>query len=1674
MTESTAPLDEKLFMKWLESQPNPTQQNLAETKLHDLLQNASQPRHASGNACIKLCYFIEQCRNSGSLTLQNLAFSKQTCLDLFNFYLEWNEKNQNRSMRQVLELLSSLVARNPNEATAQILKKTLIQRVLSIIGRRESQVLVKPAFKSLECFLSKKTISPEELIREYDTNLQPSSVETLDLSNASSSGSWDSFISEVFKWLAPADVSPATGKFLVTLFKHLKDPTDDRKSFKTRSSLWQHWIRKGLANNPQILENVKNYLFPALFKTDRPGSLEFLRDLNQSKLISDIQIQDIDSHALLQLASIEVGKKTGLVEELDPIQKSKLASKKSTGCVVLQESIICSLLGNCSDAVRTMALSVLVSSSSSIRPFSPTALNGLRCHMALLFADPDAKFRNEVLSNTKHLIERLRGAVALLTREADQLLFKSSNESLSQSELQGSSQSLLVATQTLLHEHERFIEWYLEFLLGELISTASYQRHITSLKAILLLLQSRVIEDSSKSSSAQVTANSTIWPSAIALFNPRAIRLLLDLLMDPFEDVRSSATEILKQTMPAHFADDRLNQSLLDGSEEARSMATDRIGDEPQIQREEKLNPKGAALSPSSLPLLKGFIQRAKQAALQTGRADYADGVARSYQILYSLQGSLHARVEILGDLVTEMELLVNIAKADLTKAVQEAPIHGHFSALNMVWQLAVPSIPRIQESLDVEYWKQLSYLQDRIVIAGSRIWNAVRDILCNDSPEGHLPEDIEDIDNLDTKDILSYSFRAIHESSNLLRTISLHLKFHWPEALGPELYKVLDNIGNLTFLQLSTLRHRGAFSTVSLTYFSCCQLTQQNLFRSNAKGQNLLQVWWEGSLQSISSQGSTTRRSAGIPALVTGIMAVEAASPSYEDIIKHIKSIASRPVSVTATNAIFLEQLPEVHALNTLKEIFKSSHIRRKADSHVTDCFQIAASCLGSKVWPIRNAGLLLLQSLINYVLGMTESKAMTEEGWDGGAVKISYDKYPNLVNLLLELLDASTSTDGPSKAVMEAVEQIFPALDIIRRAGPPLNVRDSIFSKVSEHLSSKVWHVRELAARTICVLTSEEDCENVVNILLQIAHGSANQQHGALIAIKLIYERQVSLGNAPWIESPPLYFNELLGCHVDMNDAPAVIATKIDIGNIFLELTLSSGLDQDECKTRALSEQISNLNYGQELDRFSTYIKMASPLRPGLAVEAIIRRLVLVSVSQKSIGDLKSTYHYALSLGINAALAAVEVTPPGPTWLCQENLKQLFKLYAELADSASSSQLWTANLSNMFEILVNIQDFSAPIISHGFQLMDNSSKTETSNPEMQNAIIKISGFRVLSIHACSEENTSRAVSYELTKWGSLLKASITDDMDFDTRIAAAIALNSVFNKVDLEHLYGDECLLPAFMSVYTGLQDDDDKIRQISAETVSHLTGNPSASAAATEELIVWLGNKYHGKTMFAWNVIFKLTTGNADFVFDELDIKMTEPSDARAQFSESLQEDTLLFAIEKQNLWVDDVREVKRWASAFQCLPKECVAGLLDPEDKSPMKELVQYTSNGLEALLHQLENEDGVLGWSFRPVAFTMCTRLLICANCVISYAAKSFLQVGATTLDMGNDPLKTEIERVLSLLELVMRKGIEQKLHEQLLQEVIGPNALAMTKLDILMPWILVISEGFRPAQLRRL
>lgn len=100
-----------------------------------------------------------------------------------------------------------------------------------------------------------------------------------------------------------------------------------------------------------------------------------------------------------------------------------------------------------------------------------------------------------------------------------------------------------------------------------------------------------------------------------------------------------------------------------------------------------------------------------------------------------------------------------------------------------------------------------------------------------------------------------------------------------------------------------------------------------------------------------------------------------------------------------------------------------------------------------------------------------------------------------------------------GPGSLGTSAVESVFPALDIIRRAGPPKELRVKIYASIKAHLGSGVWHVRDIAARTICTLLLDDSwLSGLLNLFITCSK-SINEVHGVLLVVKHLLERRLEL---------------------------------------------------------------------------------------------------------------------------------------------------------------------------------------------------------------------------------------------------------------------------------------------------------------------------------------------------------------------------------------------------------------------------------------------------------------------------------------------------------------------------------------------------------------------------------
>lgn len=1512
-------LDQELFgnagqlIKWLESQPQQSQNDLAVVAFERLYSEAAQPKSVSGNACVRLCGLVEQSSKSESRVLRDWAFSYDVVLKLFNFYIDWNEYDHHRSMRLVLDLIAVLLRKNPDQHAAASTKNALLGDLISIVSGRSMKPVAKSAIKTLDHFLGKYVFTLDEIRVSYE-------IYRSDFQGREPIQVWGMLIEDLFGWMCLHFVCPAAGKLVVTLYRMLRQGRAGSDQIPT-IDLWHSWLLVFVTKEPSLVERIKNYVFLPLFKIDRKEALLFLQKMNNDQPVSASAKLHVDIPALIQLAALETGKRVGLVEE--PDLDSDGAAESGGNSIVLQEEVLESVLGHPSHEVRSLAFSILIASPSTTKPYSLRALQLLQEHLGAFFADPDAKFRVDVSARARDMFKRIRGAISVLKRSIPRVRAKAAKAKKSESDTPALYKTNLIALpeESLLQclaYHEEFLRWYLGFLCEELVPTASYQRHIASLKALGHILRM----EGEKSKAWETADDQTLFFDA---FDDKWTRALFDLLMDPFEDVRDVASTVLTSI----FADQRYRKFSLHADSEAQNPAKE----------------------------LRELSHRANDLARRTARADHADGVARVNQLLYRFLTTPAERIALLSGMIGELENKIAQAEADLGRAVLEAPVHGDFASLCSMWQV-VAELPLADEDLQA-----VGKLQLRLVECCQRAWASVKYILCDDSPEGHLPSELEELEGLDTKSLISYSFRSIHESSNLMRIMILAMRNKSRKGAVTPSKDVYLGIGRLTFEQLSSLRHRGAFTNVSATFSACCQ---QSRHLEQAQGdEDILLTWYNGAMDAINSQVSTTRRSAGIPSLITGILSANTTNPSFETVMDTLMRIASTEAQVTEIDDT---QLPQVHAYNCLKDIFKNSlltSLGNKSEAYLPQCLELAASGLRSEVWAIRNCGLIFLRSLIDCLFGSHESKHMIEAGWDGKANRIPYHRYPKLPKVLRDLLKSGHGVMAVTSTLSAAAaESVFPALDIIRRAGPPELLRDEIQSDVAHYLSSSVWHVREMAARTLCSCLLHDKWLRTIKQIYdesQRATGGArlNYIHGVFLTLKFVIERLTEVSLDQLKADLPELVDFLTNCNVanDYVNCPDVAAAYLEVLNQTWALQLAEGLPLQP-KTPQLSEQ------------------------PSLALfksQKVINNIFLAYQATDSINALRDIV-FNPHTGVNTLVTALETIPKlwNPANTTEQTLLSLCSLYTDVALRTTYLEAQTAAVENLADVLnalskggktrkLPIDELASLWACLPFGPM---------SPALSNAVIRAGGGIIAALHVAG-----KLTPEGLDSWALLMADAGLDDKTFDARFAAAESFCSFFTVI------GGQCTAPAFLplllALYDTLNDDDEEVRDLGSAAFQHIAGVALVPIEAASRLLQWLATTFgqlpQFRAVLASRIVgdASLTAAAATAATAAAALESWTP--AAEQLTAALQFDDSLFAVEEQNLFVDEVRETKRWVAVFESVS-------WDGENGGGvgvvLAALDRWVRGGVGKMRQVVRGqEDGPLGWASDAKVFAIATRIL---------------------------------------------------------------------------------------------
>lgn len=1017
-----------------------------------------------------------------------MLLSEECWLSTFEAFVDRYDQCKPKAIRQTLNTLTRVIEQHPDQETGQAIISSVTPLLVRILMFGDSPSHVRASLVCLEFFFRKNLISISRLALSTHERLnRPDQASELVRARCEEIGvastedyhekyALQAFITAAILGAIGQPYLSSVGYLCSQLIQKLKRESQGASSHDG-VPFWVQPLRNIALANLDFLNSLCLYVFRPLFSADPSALHVFIQILPLRVLMLPGESVPEDQLRLL-LAILVIAKDFGAIEEETDIDaQPAVSTSENNNNLTIPSARIGDFITHLQPEIRLLALSLLIKAPATSKPLSANALVTLREKLPYVQADPDPHYRGEVISLIRALFVRLRGGMIKLHRE-------------SQLDTKDSATSMSVDT------HVHFLEWYISSLQGELHPAASYQRHITALHLLLVLAQTGLDSRIEPTNLGKIGLAQTPWPRSVTIFSNKMLRLLGDLTTDAFDDVRGYSSVFLG-LFPREM-----------------------IGDS---------SPSDSGKN-SLLSQLQTGITRAEQLASSTSRADHTDTVGRLYQIVFNITSnsstaspvseSYLTPTLIVDKLLIELKDILNSTDENLRKAMIERPFHGYISSMRFIICSAEFYTVLRSPSGDAYDYPQF---HKTIMSLCTQTWLGVRDILCVDSPEGQQHE--EPVEDLGPKDLLSCSWRALRESSLLLHAILTKAP---KSALGCLSYDDLSAIGSLSFTQLAELRHRGAFSTVAQTFAATCERAGR---ASDSKSRELPSLWYDQFQETLHTQSSKlTRRSAGLPAVITGIALAEP-DTSFRTIVHDLQLLVNTPLD-DATDGNARRKLPQVHALNCLKDIFVNTRLAPWTEKHTMPTLKIAADCLGSEIWAIRNCGLMLFHSLMKRMchIGHRNGGFGGVSGAEPGC-RIAFGKKPELVPLLSSLLDPSVSGESDNKdeesvkswELSSSTERVFPALELIGEKVPAANPdHDSVFRDLaSRQFRSPVWAIRDHAARICAALTDPASTVSHINNYIEslsLQTLSQNEIHGHALCIRFSLARV-------WASDPPMW---------------------------------------------------------------------------------------------------------------------------------------------------------------------------------------------------------------------------------------------------------------------------------------------------------------------------------------------------------------------------------------------------------------------------------------------------------------------------------------------------------------------------------------------------------------------
>ncbi|KAM7385101.1 hypothetical protein PAMP_001198 [Pampus punctatissimus] len=796
----------------------------------------------------------------------------------------------------------------------------------------------------------------------------------------------------------------------------------------------------------------------------------------------------------------------------------------------------------------------------------------------------------------------------------------------------------------------------------------------------------------------------------------------------------------------------------------------------------------------------------------------------------------------------------VSRAESSLLQAAASCPLYGRAHCITAVLQHL--------HTESLSHTGQWRCLVSEMIAMCYRMSDVVSPVVQSSSPEGLIPMDtdsdtsaglqkiLQEIQPRDTNDFFN-SARELdthdgddHTKTQITHTPSLHT--------GGEGYRVTAQM----VLALQQLPARW-----------------------------LSEVLEEVKSSNPSSKLCATRRSAGIPFYIQALLSSEPKSSSCSLLKMTMRELIALAMPSADRNTD-TSTVPQVHALNILRALYRDTRLGENIIPFVSDGLQAAVLGFTSPVWAVRNSSTLLFSTLITRIFGVKKGKDEHSKK-NRMTGREFFTRFPALYPFLLNQLEEAAATVESDSGQVKLHPSLFLLLLVLSRLYP---------SPMDGCGHSAVYRTREMAARALVPFVLVTQVPSTVHSLLQelppepgpkIQH---NHIHGTLLQLLLPLGRGLPELSEKAIRAEPE--EECVDSEVSelRKEALSVLMSSELVTSYTSSFPLGPGSTQYLLSLARLalsaSVQIPELWGGPQLTMQLLQCLLQCPQYEvrELTLEGVLRSL------QEEEGERKRRPQWLdeTTLSNLTSLALHETHP-----------QCLAKVLCVL--SSSSELLWRdgAHILSKDEVLV-----------HVLALAHNS----VHSVELHCAALTLASQLVVQLVNSHPKGVDPVAC--LSKWGALVCSCCSEEQPVEVKLMAAKVLvnctDTLLSNSDLP--LGLASTVSLWRSMFTLLQDEDQEVRDSASDFISnvpaHLLSTDAAGVSVCPPVALDSGVGLLCRLFKLWEQVPAGVLALTEWLLGEEEGN----EEAGAGEASSLDEEDFLFEKGDLNLWAEPGQWVK----------------------------------------------------------------------------------------------------------------------------------------------------------------